>query len=135
MDNRDGNSEFDDLGWGWNRHNVIACALLGLLVLGLILWQFSGSRHYLGADITVEQEILEKASTRLDPNTASPAELMSLPGIGPALAQRIVSYREEFQKANPLESHPFGSWQDLQKVKGIGPQKSAKLEPYLEFKK
>ena len=127
--------EDDELGWGWNRANVIACAVLGVLVLGLIIWQFSGSGHYLGSDITVEQEMVQKASAKLDPNTASPAELTSLPGIGPSLAQRIVSYRQEFKQQNGPEAQPFASWQDLQKVKGIGPKKSAKLEPHLEFKK
>lgn len=46
-------------------------------------------------------------------NTASQAELAALPGIGPAIAQRIVAARAE---------RPFVSLEDLdQRVKGIGP--------------
>lgn len=59
---------------------------------------------------------LEAASgPLLDLNTATAPELELLPGIGPALAQSIVAYRE---------SHgPFQSLEDLLDVPGIGPAK------------
>ena len=126
--------EQDDLGWGWNRANVIACAVLAAAVLGFVGWQWWGRPHYLGVDVPVEEEMVERASARIDPNTASEAELMSLPGIGPGLAGRIVSYREEFKQENGSESRAFSNWQDLQKVRGIGPKISEKVGPYLEFK-
>jgi competence protein ComEA len=46
-------------------------------------------------------------------NTASEADLESLPGIGPVLAQRIVDYR--------TEHGPFASVDGLLDVSGIGP--------------
>lgn len=46
-------------------------------------------------------------------NTASQAELESLPGIGPVIAQRILAYR--------AESGPFRRPEDVQNVPGIGP--------------
>jgi len=56
----------------------------------------------------------------LDLNTASLAELQGLPGIGPALAGRIVTYREE--------QGPFQHVSDLLNVPGIGAAKLATLE-------
>lgn len=51
---------------------------------------------------------------RLNVNTASAAELEMLPGIGPALAKRIVEDREAHG--------PFRSIDDLDRVPGIGPR-------------
>ncbi len=62
---------------------------------------------------------------RINVNTASPEELEALPGIGPTLARRIVQERST--------RGPFKSIEDLQRVKGIGPAKAAKLAPYVEF--
>jgi competence protein ComEA len=46
-------------------------------------------------------------------NTATTAELETLPRIGPAMAQRIVEYREA--------NGPFAAIEDVQDVPGIGP--------------
>lgn len=53
-------------------------------------------------------------------NTADKAMLDSLPGIGPALAERIVEYREKHG--------PFQDIADLKKVSGIGESKWEKLK-------
>ncbi|EJW93716.1 protein containing Competence protein ComEA, helix-hairpin-helix region domain protein, partial [gut metagenome] len=58
------------------------------------------------------------SSAVVDINTASQSELDSLPGIGPAMAKRIIAEREKAR---------FTSVDDLQRVKGIGPAKLAKL--------
>ncbi len=55
---------------------------------------------------------------RLNLNTASAAELETLPGIGPVLAQEIIQARQQQQ---------FQSLADLDRVPGIGPKILAKL--------
>lgn len=57
---------------------------------------------------------------RLSLNRASQAELEGLPGVGPALAARIVAGR------------PYTRLADLDAVKGIGPKKLAALGPLVE---
>lgn len=53
-------------------------------------------------------------------NQADAKGLEALPGIGPAMAQRIVEYREA--------NGSFSAVEDLQKVKGIGKAKFEKLK-------
>ncbi len=69
---------------------------------------------------------LKKAKTSgvLNPNIASLIELQTLPGVGPALSQRIVEARSE---------RPFSNLDDLDRVKGIGPAKLEKLRSHLIF--
>ena len=133
MDNHVENSDFDDLGWGWTRANIIACTALALLVLALVLWQWHARGHYIGVDVPVEHELIAQATAAIDPNTASAAELMSLPNIGPSLAERIVDYRRQYLAAHSPKAVAFTSLSDLQNVKGIGPKTAEKLAPYLSF--
>lgn len=56
-------------------------------------------------------------------NSAGVADLEQLPGIGPALAQRIVDYRSAHG--------PFRSVDDLRQVSGFGGQRFANLAPLL----
>ncbi|MDP2044777.1 MAG: helix-hairpin-helix domain-containing protein, partial [Deltaproteobacteria bacterium] len=59
----------------------------------------------------------------IDPNIASKADLETLPGIGPVLAQRIIDYRRAHG--------PYKTIADLRKVSGIGRKKLEKMKPYL----
>ncbi|MBI2071867.1 MAG: helix-hairpin-helix domain-containing protein [Gemmatimonadetes bacterium] len=62
---------------------------------------------------------------RIDLDRASAEELARLPRIGPALAARIVAYREEHG--------PFGSLEALDQVPGIGPTLLAAVRPHAAF--
>jgi len=59
----------------------------------------------------------------VDVNTASATDLQKVPGIGEALAQRIVEFREK--------NGPFAQVDDLVKIRGIGEKSIVRLKPYL----
>lgn len=56
-------------------------------------------------------------------NTAAVEELQRLPRVGPALAQRIIAYREMYG--------PFKTVEDLMKVSGIGEAIFAAIRDYI----
>lgn len=60
---------------------------------------------------------------RLDLNTASVPELVVLPGLGPALAQRIVEDR--------MRRGRFGAVEELRRVEGIGAAVVERAAPHL----
>ena len=59
--------------------------------------------------------------TPVDLNRATARELQELPGIGPALAERIVAFR--------TERGPFAKPEELMEVSGIGAKTYARLAP------
>lgn len=58
-------------------------------------------------------------------NTATQAELETLPGIGPSKAVAIIQHREQFG--------PFASLNDLDAVPGIGPATLTNIQAMVEF--
>ena len=71
-----------------------------------------------------EQTALELLpNEKLNINTATAEELTKLPGIGPALSQAIVEYREE--------NGNFSSIEDIMKVSGIGEGRFSAIEEYI----
>ena len=56
-------------------------------------------------------------------NTATQAQLESLPGLGPKVAERILEYRQK--------NGAFKKVEDLMNVKGIGEKSFLKLKPLI----
>lgn len=78
------------------RKGLKKCLILILMVVFLGAWQTAG------------------AVEKIDINTAGAEQLTELKGIGPAIAQRIIEYREK--------NGSFASAEQLLEVKGIGPK-------------
>jgi competence protein ComEA len=60
---------------------------------------------------------------KIDLNQADAAALATLPGIGPALAARVIAYRQEHG--------PFKHIEDIKLVRGIGDAIFESIRPYI----
>ena len=69
------------------------------------------------------QEAASVSSGLININTATAAQLDTLPGIGPVLAQRIIDYRQA--------NGPFTSLSQLRLVEGIGEKRLANILPLI----
>lgn len=63
------------------------------------------------------------ATSLIDLNRATSDELERLPGVGPSTAKAIIDHR--------ARNGPFGTIDDLLKVRGIGPAKLAEIRPWV----
>jgi comEA protein len=66
-----------------------------------------------------------KAARRVCINEATAEEMTAIPGIGPAISERIFEYREKNGRFMTVES--------LCEVKGIGPAKLEKMREYVSL--
>ncbi len=116
---------------------LTACFLIGLFVRSLKEIFFNDGSENIKL-ITVSDEIIHLydasgdaisgADQQLVPiniNTADATELVNLPGIGPATAQKILAERERRGK--------FLNPEDLTDVKGIGSKTLEKLLPHISL--
>ncbi|MBX3390453.1 MAG: helix-hairpin-helix domain-containing protein [Phycisphaeraceae bacterium] len=70
-----------------------------------------------------EEPVASAKKGPINVNTATAAELESLPGIGPGLAARIVEDREKNGRYKAVK--------DLDRVRGIGPKLLEKVRPFV----
>ena len=77
---------------------------------------------------TVQHLRLAQLASQINPNDATIASLVRLPGIGFVRATTIVSYRENSKKQHgTVNKQVFKNPDDLEKVKGIGPKTIQKI--------
>lgn len=102
------------------RNGTIARLLFAALLAGGLT--ISPSPVVTAAGPDAKQEVAP-----VDVNSASVEELMSVPGIGQVVAQRIVEFREK--------NGPYKNIDELLKVQGIGEKSLAKLRDRLSVGK
>jgi competence ComEA-like helix-hairpin-helix protein len=118
-------------------HRLVPLAAIGLLVLAMGgTWHLAGAAPHTIAETAkasapVEPERPVKKSGReltgkLNLNTATEDQLMLLPTVGPAKAERIVVWRKK--------NGGFRRIADLRRVKGFGFKTFKRLEAFLDIK-
>jgi competence ComEA-like helix-hairpin-helix protein len=111
--------------------------LRGLMVLLGILITILFARLALNSKTVPEFKSSEPSASdqladRMDPNTASEAELAAIPELGEKRAQAIVEFRERFQSRHPNQ-FAFHRLSDLEQISGIGAATAETMGPYLIF--
>jgi competence protein ComEA len=101
----------------WPRSVQLALALIVVASLFFVLGRWSNT------PVKAEADLFDHAGPALDLNRATKAELRLLPGLGDALAQRIVDFRERHGSFKYLD--------DLRQVSGIGPKTFDRIRPFL----
>lgn len=91
--------------------------------LNLAAYLVDGQKIHLPAKLTDQQDAA--GPTLININTADAKTLESLPGIGPARAQKIIDYRRE--------NGPFSSIEEITEVSTIGPQIFADIKDLITF--
>ena len=106
--------------------------LLFCFLLGVALYWFEEKELVSGKEISeliktekpVAQE--KKKSPILNLNEATLAELEEIPGIGPAMAQRIVEYRKAHRR--------FYKKEELKQVQGVGEKRFQEIEQLIDVR-
>ncbi len=96
--------------------------VLTLVCVGFLVMTFHG--HALaGPGVRLLQSAEPEQRETVELNTATAAELRTLPRIGERTAQRIIEYREEHGGFEKIE--------DLMNVRGIGERTFLRLRPLI----
>jgi competence protein ComEA len=109
----------------WLLRRADQAAVGGLVALALVAmagwWFVQGG--WRGRLIELEHLPQQTAQFQVDVNAADWPELSQLPGIGEALARRIVESRQQ--------EGPYADHQELRRVRGIGPRTLERIAPFL----
>lgn len=92
----------------------------GLVIFAAAVWLFGSLPAVENSRVYADAAEAARANPVVNVNTATNQELLTIPGIGPAIAKRIVEYRTQFGN--------FEQAEELQNVSGIGPAKFEKMK-------
>lgn len=105
------------------RLDQAAAAAVLALALALLAGHWLWHGRLRGRLVEIDRAKPIAVQLQIDVNTADWPELCLMPGIGEQLARRIVAER--------TTGGPFRDWEDLRRVRGIGPRTLEGMKPYL----
>jgi competence protein ComEA len=105
------------------RFDQAAAAAVLVVALGLLAGHWIWHGQLRGRLVEIDRAEPIAIQLQIDVNVADWPELCLMPGIGEQLARRIVAER--------TEHGPFRDWDDLRRVRGIGPRTLQGMKPYL----
>jgi competence protein ComEA len=105
------------------RADQVTAASITVVAMALMIghWVYQGGLK--GQMIEVDRVEPGTITYTVDLNSADWPELTVLPGLGETLAKRIVADRDQ--------NGPFRDFDDLRRIRGIGPRTLERLTPYL----
>ena len=109
----------------WRRSDLGALLFLCIPVAAALGWAIGQDRIEFAHRPPVDPERTEAAHQLIDPNTASEASLLRLPGIGKVRAAAITAYRAS------RGARAFRFAEDLAQVRGIGPAIAQRIAQHL----
>jgi len=105
------------------RADQAAAAAVLAIALALLAGHWLWHGQLRGRLVAIDRAQPIAVKLQIDVNGADWAELSLLPGIGEQLAKRIVADR--------TANGPYRDWDDLRRVRGIGPKTLEAMKPYL----
>ena len=105
------------------RLDQAAAATVLTIALALLAGHWLWHGQLRGRLVEIDRAEPIAVQLQIDVNAADWAELSLLPGVGEQLARRIVAER--------TENGPFRDWDDLLRVRGIGPKTLEGMKPLL----
>jgi DNA uptake protein ComE-like DNA-binding protein len=105
---------------------IVLAALIAVLAVRLAMQRMTVSEP--------EQRgpAANQLADRLDPNSATAAELAAIPRLGEGHAASIVEFRERYVREHPGHA-AFLRLSDLEQARGIGAATAELMQPYLSF--
>jgi len=98
---------------------VLSVLIAALVVINAVNFI---NRRKLDKSLTM---VIEEGRAPVSLNSAGSSDLEDLPGIGPALAERIIAFRTECGGYRNLD--------ELKKVKGVGEKLFQKILPFIKL--
>lgn len=114
---------------------LVCYGILGLLLIYAVTFRWLRP-VVLEEPVQIEPTRVAQVEGQIDPNVAPWEELARLPGVGEALAKRIVAYRAEQRGSGDGKGSSvivFRSAEELDAVPGIAAKTMERLRPYLKF--